>query len=410
MPNSPITIPYVGPTSSLYNDAPPIARAVFDAAKNVYCPIYRDFPGFATGSDFGNPFATSTDGFLNDLCAPSGQLPAPPTTPPPGGQCDNVLYNVGYTITGTVVPPSINGTATLTGPIGGIVHESITNNQGQPAMNIYISAKNTATGGRLLSTITGNAASTARANITSITRQDSQPDNCGSLPTGYPSIRPPDAALNVSVPIQVSPNFNVIAPVTVFAPFTQLFPSLKIGDFNIDFDLGGLTISPDVGINLPGRNPVGNPPQQPPAGQKPSDRTDKCNLEEVLKYLKRIRECQECDRDYDFLQTGFVTGKSGQVTVPTGGIPLTVGLELVQKPSNSKEQPGLTEPDVVYGGWGWFSGNGFMAERQRLDADMKLFHAQEKPSPQKFHFTCQAGYEARVTMAYKRLKSPLPQV
>lgn len=402
MASAPITVPYSGAGNPVYDGMSSLAKGVFEATKSVSCPLYRDFPGFMTGEMFGSPFAAQTDSLLNDLCNPTGNVPPPPSVPFTGGQCECVNYIVTWTLDGYGIGQS-GGSVVRPGPIGRVYARS-TGSSGQKQTGFNFGTPDCGAG--FFSII--SSALDGTTTITSVVRQDGQPDTCGTLPPSYPITQPPEGDLNVNVPIQVSPNFSINVPVSVFAPFTQIVPTLRIGDFNIDFDLGGLTISPDIDLNFPGTNPTNQPVPQPPPGQKPSDRVEKCDLTEVLKYLKRLRECQECDRDYDFLQTGFVSGRSGSITVPAGGIPLTVGLELIKKPSNSKEQPGLTEPNVVYGGWGWFSGNGFMTERMPIDSDLKLFDAPEKPSPQSFSFTCQVGYEARATMTYKRLKNPLP--
>lgn len=404
MANQPVTVPYPGAGNPIFDALSNTAKAVFTATQAVSCPLYRDFPAFMTGSDIGSPAAAANDSFLNQLCNPTGNLPPAPTAPFTGGQCECVSYRVQGTITGFGI-----GTQPFdlfaNGPIGSIVN----NKQGGDDNRYGFFAGSDLCGGRAFVGVIQSALD-GTVVIGSVVRQDGTPDTCGDPSPAYPIVEPSAGDLNVSIPIQFSPNFNVLVPVNVFAPVRLFAPSLRIGPFNVDFDLGGLTISPDFNVDFPAFSPTGRPGTQPPAGQRPADRAEKCNLDEVMKFLRRIRECQECDRDYDFLQTGFVTGRSGSLIVPIGGIPLTVGLEVIQKPSNSKEQPGLTEPNVVYAGWGWFSGNGFREERGPIDADLKLFQASEKPSPNQFSFTCQAGYVARATLTYKRLKNPLPPV
>lgn len=404
MPNAPITVPYSGAGNPVYDGMSSLAKGVFEATKSVSCPLYKNYPGFMTGEMFGSPFAAQTDSLLNDLCNPTGNVPPPPTVPFTGGQCECVQYIVSYNINGYGIG-NINGSVVKPGPIGRpFKRQTPGGTDFQTGFNYGSNGCETGFYSIIQSALEGTTT------ITSVVRQDAQPDTCGTLPPSYPIVQPPAADLNVNIPIQVSPNFNISVPVAVFAPLTQVFPSLRIGPINVDFDLGGLTLSPDIDLNFPGFNPTGQPVPQPGPGQKPSDRVEKCDLTEVLKYLKRLRECQECDRDYDFLQTAFVDGVSGSITVPAGGIPLTIGLELIESPSNAKQQPGLTEPRVVYAGWGWFEGNGFLGERMPIDADMKLFDAPEKPASQKFRWTCQVGYRARATMTYKRLKNPLPPV
>lgn len=410
MAGQPVLVPYPGAGNPVFDALSTTAKSVFTATKAVSCPLYRDFPAFMTGQDIGSPAAAANDSFLNNLCNPTGDLPAPPTPQPfTGGQCAQ-LYDVVYKAGDAGSSP---GNLTLTrvaGPVRGIFKQSSQAIAGTE--DVFIIAGSGVAGATWTGKIQvgGTLIAPAVHSIVSVTPSFGGPDVCGNPAPLYPVTSPAGPQLEVNIPVQFSPNFEVTVPVKVFAPIGVFAPSLRVGPFNVDFDLGGLTITPDIDINFPGITPPGRPNPQPPAGQTPGDRAKPCNLDEVLKYLKRIRECQECDRDFDFLQTGFVSGTSGVVTVPSGGIPLTVGMEITQKPSNSKEQPGRGQPNVVYAGWGWFDGNGFLGDRLPVDAMMKLFDAPEKPSPQAFRFTMQAGYEARASMTYKRLKSPLPSV
>lgn len=410
MPENSAIVPYSGAGNPVYDAQSALAKSIFEATKSVSCPLYRDYPGFMTGSSFGSPYATATDSILNELCAPTGNLPAPPTSRFNGGQCVCVLYNVDYSFTTAEGATGSSG-VTMSGPVRSVQVESTPPSpNGDPKVGIVTRGGSAACGGFRVSTDLAGSNPGLKILGVTVTRNDSQPDLCGNPAPTYPIAPPPDSALNVNVPIQISPNFNVTVPVAVFAPITILRPSLRLGDFNVDFNLGGLTISPAININTGGGNANGGNPPQPPAGETPNDRDDDELLKRILRYLERLRRCQDCDLDYDFLFTSPVAGRSGSLTVPSGGVPLTAGISITQSPTNRREQNGLTQPGVLYAGWGWWEGNGFLSERFPVDADMKLFHTPVNPRAQIFRFTLYEGFAGQATMAYKRLKSPLPPV
>jgi hypothetical protein len=194
----------------------------------------------------------------------------------------------------------------------------------------------------------------------------------------------------------------------VFAPITNLTPTLKIGDFNVKFDLGGLEISPSINLNPPGSSPNGSPPVQPSPSDNPSSSPEDIDTEEILKYLRRLRECQKCDLDYDFSTTGSTSGRSGSVSIASSAIALAAELSVVNEPSNPRFMPGLGQPDFIQCGWCWFEGNGFLSERTPIDARTKVYYAPESRVGLTFRFTMWVGFTGSARMVYKVKKNPLP--
>lgn len=401
-------VPYNFVTGAAGAGAAAAVSGIADAARSIACPLYRDFPAFMTGSWANNPLANYNDGLLNALCAPANQLPTPPATQPTGGQCPGVQYRVTANLSSEgQLPTTVNNT--FTGTFVSLQSERGNNdNSGNPTFNAILRTIRSSDGVRLISNVFGPSGNPIVITNVQITRVDGLPDTCGDAPIIYPKDNPPPALLNPTINLKLAPNFTVNAPVTVFAPIDTFAPSLKIGDFNIDFNLGGLNITPTLNVNLPGSRQGGSNPPTPPAGQTPSDRNQDEFNGVVLRYLKRLRDCQNCDLDYDFNVTGVVGGSANSITVPIGAIPLTAAVTLISLPTNKKIQPGRGQPDVVFAGWAWWSGNDYMTERMPIDANTKLFYAPENPSPAKFHYTVTPGYSAQALMSYKIRKNPLP--
>lgn len=404
-------VPYQKAGETLGDGVASGAAAIARAVQSGACALYQGFPGFITGGQFDNPMSDLNDSFMDNLCRPTGQLPPPKASPFDGGQClcRNYTVTMSITITGSGTNPNFQ--LSMFGPIVGIAYEDFTNASGQPARNAYlVGSSASCQGGAKREALFGGAPVTSTATITSVTPVDGLADSCGNPAPRYPISQPSANSLTVNVPITLSPNVNIIAPITIFAPITNFSPQVKVGPVNVDIGLGGLTLDFDPTINLPGTNPVPTTPPKPGPGNSQQERDCDFQLDEVLRYLKRLRECQECDRDYDFLSTGVVSGVSGSVSVPAGGIPLAAVLTITKSPVTKRSQPGLTEPDVLYGGWGWWEGNGYLGDRLPVDAASKIFDAPTTPSLPTFRFTVYTGFEASIQMTYKRLKNPLPSV
>lgn len=408
MPDNSITIPYAAPGRAFGEGVADNIKGVADAVGDSVCGLYRDYPGFMTGSMFGSPLAAASDGMFNSLCSPRGQLPPSPGPQPSGGQC--VCQR--YVVRATGNTPGQSGPSlfvnTLPGPIGAVTVRNRTDGGGNPSVDVFLNYGSAACGGRQVNTFYGNAGLGTTVVVTSITPEDGGPDVCGSLAPNYPIVQPPDTAINFNVPVTFSPNFTVNTPVTIFPPVLNLSPSFRFGDLNIDLNLGGLTISPAINIGG-GQNPPGLQPQpQPQPGNEQSDRNYDEILSRLLRLANRARLCQDCDDDYDFLQSGLVGGRSGRIFLPPGASMVAAALLIVTEPSNPKKETGSGQNDVYYAGWGWFESNGNYDTRQPIDSQGKIFYPNLNPSPNSFVFTMRTGYSAQALITYKRRKVPLP--
>jgi len=406
MPDTSAIIPYDQVAAGAGELVTGLNKGVLEATKSVVCPLYKNFPGFATGANFGNPFADASDALLQQTCNT-------PTNPPParippsftGGNCAGQNYIVNYNF--NTGQGEFSSSINITGPVRGISRENITNAQGQPAVNVFLLGGPAVPGGVPdRAVLTGNASPSSTFTITSVALANGQPDNCGNRPSGFPINTPADIDLNLNVPVTLAPNLTVNAPVSIYAPINTLAPSLRLGDLNVDFNLGGLTISPALNVNItpPGATPPA--PARPPAGNTPQDRdyTELLNL--LVRYAKRARDCQECDDDFTFTTSGIAGGSSGRIAVPSGSTLVAAALTIVTRPTNFKFQPGRGQADVLYAGWGWFDGNLNQAERLPVDAEDKLFYAPKKPSPTGFSFTLYTGFTGQAVITYKTPINP----
>lgn len=408
MPDNSITIPYASPGRAFGEGVADNIKGVANAAGDAVCGLYRDYPGFMTGSMFGSPLAAASDGMFNSLCSPRGLLPDAPTPNPPGGQCVCQLYTVTFFFQPAEGGPPLVSTRVLPGPIGSVIKVNTTAGGGAPAADFGFAVGSAACGGRSNFNIAGGANRAASAGISSIVPADGGPDLCGNLAPSYPITQPPDNAINFNVPVTFSPNFTVNTPVTIFPPVLNLSPSFRFGDLNIDLNLGGLTISPAINIGG-GQNPPGVPTQPTPQpGNEQSDRNYDEILSRLLRLANRARLCQDCDDDYDFLQSGLTGGRSGRIFLPPGSSMVAAALLIVTEPTNPKKETGSGQNDVYYAGWGWFESNGNYDTRQPIDSQGKIFYPNLNPSPNSFVFTMRTGYSAQALITYKRRKVPLP--
>lgn len=291
-------------------------RNVANAAASAVCGLYEAYPRGII-PQFGDPTGVGnfTDGLLNRLCAPRGQVPIPPSQPFSGGQCECVQYRVGGNITGFGTPDQTFDLFAF-GSIGGIV-----NNKTESGENRYgFFAGGAACGGRVFrgviqSTLDGTVV------ITSVVPFPSVPDNCGNPPVEYPIVNIPPIAFSPNIDINLPGglvNIPVVVIPTVIAPTLNFRPEINVnvGGINVNFNLGGIDLSSDtsggVTITLPG----GDTRPLPPTPITPKEpRAQACDLTEVNRKLDEIKECA-CGAEKVLKSVLYASAKGRQVSVP----------------------------------------------------------------------------------------------
>lgn len=163
-------------------DAIETARdAVEESWKGWACPIWNSNPNFFEQVAFSNPVSGYVQSVMSGLCGPR---PTPTTQEIPGGQCEGVLYNVTgikkYTNPDGLPSGQDDFQASgLVGPISGIGKENgrVIITHGNPLQKRDVGGD--------------PSPATAIGSITSITRGDGLPDDCGNgNPGGYPPLTP----------------------------------------------------------------------------------------------------------------------------------------------------------------------------------------------------------------------------
>lgn len=393
-------------------------RNLANTAANVYCDAYAAYAGaFAPGS---SPIGLvrGIDAFNSRLCSPRNKRPAlPPSVPFSGGQCP-----IRYTVQGTVTQPTTGTTPysvfNVLGPISGIVIGL--NQSGQRTYFIQAAPDPPARpDGRigLLSLGTNVNPDDFSATITSVTPPSGVPDTCGNPNPQYRPVIAPEVNLNVPVSVNLGGftlNATAVIIPTKFEANLEVNAGVEvqIGDFNIQFDAGGVTINnefkPSIDINLPGSGTDGR--NNPPPAQ-PIERSDECpdidqittDLEEVIELLEDIKECA-CE-DTEEIQVVLGVANSGILTSPSLDI-VSVRLILEEIPETIRTQSGgANAPDVYYAGWCSFgTGGGNFGDRIPVSYIGNSYIAPE--GARQFSFTLQQGVTALPIMIYKRPKQP----
>lgn len=233
---------------------------------------------------YNNPLVGIPNFWRNLLC----DTPAPDPNPPPfaGGQCEGVLYNVfGFiqseTVNGTL--PSTDNWGVSAFP-GSIARRRIRE-------GVFDRAQIVSSTGAI-STVGGVNTTFRRITafeITSITRVDGLPDNCGDPEPEYEELEPGDVTFDVDITFNNSSNVETTIEGTIIYARAQV---LAVGAIIIPFTLvlsptvafnGSVSLDGEVNI-YPAPTGTGSNPKDPrkspcsdiplPDGEVPEDPTD----------------------------------------------------------------------------------------------------------------------------------------
>lgn len=373
-------------------------RNVANKAGNFACALYRDYPAFFVGS-IPNPVLRGGAWLTMELlCAPRNSTPPMPDASFVGGQCACIPYIVdiawqlvdqGQTFIGTE-------RRVYLGKIGGVFIGRSLAGDGQA---VFIQAY-TEINGVCAETLTpfqvyavSGSASLSNPRITAIRRQDGGADNCGDPPPRYPDADPPPERLKGDTELVIRPEFAPRVPITFVSPKFEFPLHLKVGDFNVKFDAGGVNI--DLG------------------GDGSQD------LDEVIKRLEGIeadtadslsnlKDLTQDTRDFnqDFIDdVNRRNNKNPDADDLEKDPPddekekdnieylYGVNLQLLTIPVNAKIQYGVDAPNLYYAGWFEFKRGDFIFPRQPISFVNNFYKAPEGANG--FAYTLYVGYEGQ---------------
>lgn len=353
---------------------PSFLKQYVDAARDAACGFYLANPANAIGREFNNPLTAVSDALYRQVCPVPTRPSIPnPSAPVPGGQCQGVRYVVTATLTagGETLDPSV--TRGL-GPVGGVVREVT------PDGNSTLFGIKFADGTRQILNTTNNNNPTAV--ITNIVREDGGADTCGNgsplLPGGdgvpLPVLDRPPISLPSAPGGPLIPFVPRIIPIFPIAPGIYFQPEINVnlGPFNFNFDLGGLTVSAPININLPPQSsPPALPPVNPPTVRAPSTDCPDC-CDDVKAIKKRV---DKIIIDGDVVESLYATySVQDGFSVELPNKPSRTELVITSFPTTKRSQSGSGVNDVLWAGWIWWGyGAGRVGRRDPIDAQTKVY-------------------------------------
>lgn len=411
-----VFIPW-GDLPQAVQNLPPFAAGAISAARSFTCGLARNYERYMVGPAPLDPLGALRRGMISSIC-PTPFPDSSPNLPPTGGDtcsCQSYITEIVITdSTGQSAP--VVGSTSFTGPLFGL--DTVTTGTTKTVSIVQgVCSQGQFTGTNKKQIFSGGLNNEVA--LRNIQKSGTILANCAfPKPNPQPVIQPPPPeAQRQPLPIQISPTTNIIIPVTLITPITNIRPSLDIevnvGPVNVKFDLGGVTIdlAPNLNINIP-INPTINLPPLPPTIPRPPELPpsgggaicpDPCpeinfapvfdRFDDVDDALKRIEKCS-CDSTYTFSEQVLYTGDGAAIPLPVGTYRVRITIQQVSQ--NAKVEYGNgTSPDVYYAGWYSFGYGSVPGSRYPVS-----YIANEFPTPDgatSISFTVRKGYIASVT-------------
>lgn len=267
----PLRIPVKDFFTPLENTANEFSANLRDGVATFACNLWSSFPRFVTENT--NPANSFARGFMNSMCSPI-QPPVPaPTSAFVGGQCPGVIYDIAGTFGNGNAVYGAEGAirtfnASVFGPVNGLSEGFFLQVQHQG--NQFTTTRDDLTNGQVNMTdvfvtnpnVTVIYAMPGTAQITSVTRVDGMPDDCGSLPPTYNSPDPTPQDLITIININNDDTLINSYEVQYVKVSNQYnFPmNFKVNGINVSLDFGGLNFYAPDGFTSPNSNPDLPPP------------------------------------------------------------------------------------------------------------------------------------------------------
>lgn len=386
----------------------------------TFCDLADAFEGAAGFGQRGYAEAIGMGELYTKMCGP-GPSENPKRLPPGGpigGQCDMVKYRVTVQVdeyygNDEITRPVNPSVAEVWGPIDRVYPDGFgdyidgetgARYPGFSSVKVVCRGFSTPNPGAPPQTVTLLATSSpsfVNFKNVSVVAADGFTDVCPPKPiVDYPPVGelPPVQVPGPDGPITVRPT---IPPITV-NPTVNFSPTVNVnlGPFNVNFNLGGIVVlipnlstgPVTIGPGTPNTAPV---PWTPDFNLGDSIFNLNSKLDDQDDTLKKLKACV-CDPypPYD-VETLFEGVQSGCYTLLPKERNEFCAINITQTPTNPKNQPGGSAPDVLYCGWAWFhTGAGQASERFPIDAFGKVFKNDGRYGV--FCFTLYEGYRANV--------------
>ena len=272
------------------NAAAEFTEKVRDEVATFACELWRDFPDFVTQST--SPASSFSRGFMNQMCVSLQPPLTPPSTPFTGGQCCDGQYQVvcSYEFRQCLNDSVVQSGApnpTVTGKINGLEYGLA---PGSSTVYVLDLVYEDCAGTEFRFPIVSNSQcqsvedcfttdpldpdrfcynlATSSWAITSVTRTDGQPDNCGNPNDDYGSPTPAPNQLNKTVNLTLNDGLDLSLEIQYIQIANQYnFPmNFKVNGVNVSLDFGGINFYAPDGFESPsGSNNV------PPPGSDPGE-------------------------------------------------------------------------------------------------------------------------------------------
>jgi hypothetical protein len=391
-------------------------RNAANQAANTICDVYKSSPAWLIGQILpGNPGQAFAASLMSGLCAPRSKIPDINNQGFEGGQCSS-LYNfstgrLNYTNVGEPDPngENVRNFTNIQGPLKGFRYPAtsfVFNGTTYPQYGVAFDF----TGG-FLDLGGPSYRKPPQTRIFNIVRVGGA-DNCGNpVPVQPTSVNPPASALTINNNFLNTGSVFINAPITVIptliqanANFRPVF-NVKVGPFNVKFDVGGVQVTPSFSPNVNISFPNGSDPRpSPPAPYDPNtDKTlpsegqpDPCDLTEVKAKLDDIKDCS-CPVNYSVNTVALGSGIAGYSALPSNSI--KVNLTITQSPSNAKTQKSYgSEPENYFCGYYYWGDGTGRTERIAVSTLQSVFYKPDWASA--FGWNLYLGYNCSVTASY----------
>lgn len=390
------------------------ARNIANTAANFACDLYSQYANATANFPDPTGIGAFNNALYSRLCSPRKLTPPGGNDSWTGGQCE-VLYDV--TIEETTNDVKTNRTyAKVPGPIHGVIKTVVGS-----SYKYYIVAPNFVgppAGRYEVGSIGTGDANNKKYNrrIVNVVTSNGQPDTCGNYPYPYPnvsiennnSLTKNNTTINIGGGAVITGNL-VFSPVVIEAnAFINPQINVKVGPFDVTFDLGGVQISPNFNLtqNTQSPSPTQLPPSSPPPVQRNKDNDPcsttipPCDLTPVITKLDNLQttanDIQDCSCPVDY-QVSVVSIGSGQGSeVPLPSNTTHVRLQLTQIPLTAKTQKGSgSAPTQYFCGYYSFGDGVGLGERIPINTQSSTFEVPVWASS--FCWNLYLGYEASVS-------------